>query len=92
MADALFLAAAVGVPLALGLVAAYLRRPWWWAAAAAVVLFLIVVIAPTPEEGESRLTGEDAIFLAIVSLIVVALAWVGAWVGRRLGRGRTTDA
>jgi peptidoglycan/LPS O-acetylase OafA/YrhL len=78
----------VGVPVLVGAVLGYLRRPWWWAAVAAVVVFLLFVIIPAPEEGESRVAGSDIVFLLVVSLIVAALAWVSAFLGRWLARRR----
>src|SRR5687767_14316149 len=84
--DAIFLLGLVGVPLLAGAVLGYLRRPWWWAAVAAVVVFLVFVIIPAPEEGESRVASSDFVFLLVASLIVAALAWVGAFLGRRLAR------
>jgi peptidoglycan/LPS O-acetylase OafA/YrhL len=86
--DAIFLLGLVGVPLLVGAVLGYLQRPWWWAAVAAVVIFLLLVIIPAPEEGESRVAGGDIVFLLVASLIVAALAWVGAFLGRWLARRR----
>ena len=88
MKDALFLLGLVGVPLLVGAVVGYLRKPWWWAAAVAVVVFLLVVVIPAPEEGESRVAAGDILFLLVASLIVAALAWVGAYAGRLLARRR----
>jgi hypothetical protein len=86
--DALFLLGLVGVPLLVGAVLGYVRRPWWWAAAAAVVVFLLFVVIPAPEKGESRIAAGDILFLLVASLIVAALAWVGAYVGRVLAQRR----
>ena len=88
MDDAIFLLGLVVVPLLLGGVVGYLHRPWWWAAIAAVVVFLLLVIIPPPEEGESRVAGGDILFLLVASVIVAALAWLGAFVGRWLARRR----
>ncbi len=88
MDDAIFLLGLVGVPLFVGAVLGYLQKPWWWAAAAAVVIFVLFVIIPAPEEGESRVASGDIVFLLVASLIVAALAWVGALLGRRLARRR----
>jgi peptidoglycan/LPS O-acetylase OafA/YrhL len=86
--DAIFLVALVGVPLLIGAVLGYLQRPWWWAAVVAVVVFLLFVIIPAPEEGESRVASGDIVFLLVASLIVAAIAWVGAFLGRWLARRR----
>jgi apolipoprotein N-acyltransferase len=86
--DAIFLVGLVGVPLLVGGVLGYLRRPWWWAAVAAVVVFLLLVIIPPPEEGESRVASGDIAFLLVAALIVAGIAWVGAFLGRRLARRR----
>jgi hypothetical protein len=86
MAEAALLVAVIGVPVALGAAAVALRRPWWWGALLAVVVFLVAAIAPEPEEGESRIAAGDLVFLAVVSVIVAALAWVGAWLVRRFRR------
>ena len=88
MADALLLLALVAVPLVVGAAVGYTQKPWWWAAAASVVVFVVAVLAPTPEEGESRVAAGDLGFLAVASLVVAALAWVGAALGRRLARRR----
>ncbi len=88
MDDAILLLTLVAVPLVLGALVGYLRSPWWWAAGVAVLLFVVFAIAPAPEQGESRVYGEDAVFLLVASLIVAALAWVGGWLGRRLARRR----
>jgi peptidoglycan/LPS O-acetylase OafA/YrhL len=84
--DAIFLLGLVVVPLLVGGVLDYLRRPWWWAAVAAVVVFLLLVIIPPPEEGESRVATGDIVFLLVASLIVAGVAWVGAFPGRWLAR------
>jgi hypothetical protein len=86
MAEIALLVAVIGVPVALGAAAVALRRPWWWGALLAVVVFLVAAIAPEPEEGESRVAAGDLVFLAVVSVFVVVLAWVGAWLVRRLRR------
>jgi peptidoglycan/LPS O-acetylase OafA/YrhL len=86
--DAIFLLGLVGIPVVVGAILGYLNRPWWWAAVAAVVVFLLFVIIPAPEEGESRVAGDDIVFLIVASLIVAALAWVGSLLGRRLAQRR----
>jgi hypothetical protein len=75
-------------PLLVGGALGYLRKPWWWGAAAAVVVFLLLVIIPPPEQGESRVASGDIGFLLVASLIVVGIAWVGAFLGRWLARRR----
>jgi hypothetical protein len=82
--EAIFLASLVLVPLVGGAVAAYVGKPWWWAAVVAVVVLVVFAIAPPPEEGEARVAAGDLLFLLLVSLVAVALVWVGALVGRRL--------
>ena len=86
MAEALLLVAVVAIPIALGVAATYLRRPWWLAALVAIAVFLIAALAPEPEEGESRLAVGDLGFLAVVALIVAGLTWLGAWSARRFRR------
>jgi MFS family permease len=86
--DAIFLLGLVGVPLLVGAVLGYLRGPWRWAAVAAVAVFLLLVILPAPEEGESRVESGDIVFLLVASLVVAALAWVGALLGWWLARRR----
>jgi apolipoprotein N-acyltransferase len=88
--DAIFLLGLLAVPLLVGGVLGYLGRPWWWAAVAAVVVFLLLVIIPPPEEGESRVAIGDIGFLLVASLVVAGVAWVGAFLGRRLARRRGT--
>ncbi len=46
VAEALFLASIVVVPLLAGTAIAYAGRPWWWAAVVAVVVLLVFAIAP----------------------------------------------
>lgn len=91
MDDAILLIGLVGVPLLAGGAVGYLRRPWWWAAVAAVLVFLLVAIVPAPEEGEGRVEGGDIVFLLVASLIVAALARVGAFMGRGLARRVTAN-
>jgi apolipoprotein N-acyltransferase len=88
MAEVALLIAVVAVPLGIGFATAYVRRPWWWGAIVAVVVFLVAAVAPEPEEGESRLVAGDLLFLLIVALVVVGLTWLGARVGRGVGRRR----
>jgi hypothetical protein len=84
VAEVILVVAAFGLPLALGVLTAYLARPWWWGALVAIALFWIAAIAPEPEEGESRLAAGDVVFLLVVSLVVAGLTWLGAWAYRRL--------
>lgn len=74
------------MPLAIGAVTEYLRRPWLWGALLAVAVFLIAAIAPEPEEGESRVDGGDLGFLLVVAILVAVFTWFGAWVTRRVRR------
>ncbi|HET6622913.1 MAG TPA: hypothetical protein VFG70_00170 [Gaiellaceae bacterium] len=83
MAELLLLLAVLALPVALGALATFLARPWWWGALSAIVIFWVAAIAPEPEEGESRLAAGDLGFLAVVSLFVAGLAWLGAWAARR---------
>jgi hypothetical protein len=87
-AEAILLVVVVGLPVLLGAGAAMLRRPWWWAAAVAVLLAFVAMVAPTPEEGESRLAVGDLGFVAVVAVVVTLLVWLGNLVGRRLASGR----
>lgn len=73
----------IAVPLAIGAAMAFLARPWWWGAVLAILVFLVAAIAPTPEEGESRVAGGDLVFLVVVALIVAGLTWAGARAVRR---------
>jgi apolipoprotein N-acyltransferase len=91
VAEALFLASIVVVPLLAGTAIAYAGRPWWWAAVVAVVVLLVFAIAPAPEEGEPRVAAGDVLFLVGVSAIAVGLVWLGALLGRRL-RARRVSA
>ena len=84
MAELLLLLAVLAVPVALAVLATYLARPWWWSALAAIAIFWVAAIVPEPEEGESRLAAGDLGFLAVVSLVVAGLTWLGAWAARRL--------
>ena len=86
LAEALLLGAVLGLPLLLGAVAGYLRRPWWWAALAAIAVSLIAAIAPEPEPGEPRVATGDIGFLLVIAVISAGLAWVGGVLGRRLSR------
>jgi hypothetical protein len=88
VAEALLLVAAFAVPLLAGAAAVYVRRPWWWGGLVAVLVFLVAAIAPEPEEGESRLVWGDLGFLLVVAVLVLGLAWLGAWLARRLLRAR----
>ena len=73
----------LAVPVALGALATFLARPWWWAALFAIAIFWVAAIVPEPEEGESRLAAGDLGFLAVVSLFVAGLTWLGALAARR---------
>ena len=86
-AEAGLLLAVIVIPLMLGAVAVRLAKPWWWAAAAAVVVAMVAAIAPTPEPGESRVTGADVPFLLVVALVVTGLVWLGAYATRRIAPG-----
>jgi hypothetical protein len=86
VAEIALVIAAFALPLLIGAVTVVLGRPWWWGAGAAIVVFLVAAIAPTPEEGESRLVLGDLVFLLVVALIVAGLTWVGAWMAGRLRR------
>ena len=83
MAEVLLLVAVIAMPIAIGAVTTYLRRPWWVGALVAIVLFAVAAIAPEPEEGEARVAAGDVGFLAVVALIVAGLTWFGAWLARR---------
>jgi hypothetical protein len=74
------------LPLVIGVAAQLLRRPWWWGAVLAVVIVFVAAIAPTPEEGESRLVVGDLVFLAVVASIASALVWGGLWLAGRFAR------
>jgi drug/metabolite transporter (DMT)-like permease len=80
------LIAVAAVPLLLGAVLGYLRRPWWWGAIVAVVVALAAAILPEPEAGESRLASGDLLFVLALALVVTMLAWLGAALGRRIPR------
>ena len=80
------LLAVVVVPVLLGVGMSYLRRPWWWGAVAAICIFLVAALAPTPEEGESRVALGDLGFLIIVAVIVALLVWFGSWLTARVRR------
>lgn len=86
MADVGLLLAVVVVPVLLGVGMSYLRRPWWWGAVAAICIFLVAALAPTPEEGESRVALGDLGFLIIVAVIVALLVWFGSWLTARVRR------
>jgi hypothetical protein len=90
VAEALFLASIIVVPLLAGAAIAYAGRPWWWAAVLAVLVLLIFAIAPAPEEGEPRVAAGDLLFLVFISAIAVALVWLGGVLGRRLRARRVT--
>ena len=92
LAELGLLLAAVVLPVALGIVAALMKRPWWWAAIAAVVVAMVAAIAPTPEPGEPRLVARDVPFLLIVAAVVSGLVWLGWFVTRRFRRGSDTAA
>lgn len=84
MAEAVLFVVALALPILIGAALAYLGRPWWWGALAAIALAFLAAIAPTPEEGESRLALGDVGFLAVLALFVAALTWLGSLLGRRL--------
>jgi hypothetical protein len=86
MAEVLLVVAAFGLPIAIGGLTACLARPWWLGALVAILIFWVAAIAPTPEEGESRIVAGDIVFLVIVSLVVAGLTWLGAWAVRRARR------
>jgi len=88
-AEFALLLAVVVAPLLLGAALGYTNKPWWWAALAAAGLFLAVAILPQPEAGESRVAAGDLGFLAVVTVIVIGLTWVGAFLGRRAAGRRT---
>jgi hypothetical protein len=90
--DVVFLLGGIGLPLAVGAALGYFAKPWWWAVVAAVALFLLFVIVPAPEEGESRVAGDDVAFLAVATLFVAAIAWIGALFGRRLAARRPVSS
>ncbi len=83
MAEILLLLSIVAAPLAAGALATLLSRPWWWGAILSIAVFLLAALVPEPEEGESRLVAGDLIFLLVVALVIVGLAWLGAWATRR---------
>ncbi len=91
MAEAVFLASLVVVPLLAGAVVAYAGRPWWWAAIVAVVVLVLFAILPAPEEGEPRVAAGDVLFLVVISVIAVVLVGLGGLIGRRL-RARRASA
>lgn len=78
----------VALPILLGAAVTYFRKPWWWAAVAAVLVSLAVAILPEPEAGEPRVAVGDLLFLAVASVVVVALVWLGSLLGRRTARRR----
>jgi hypothetical protein len=88
LAEALFLLAALALPILIGVATVYLARPWWWGALLAIAIVFVAAIAPEPEEGESRLVAGDLVFLLIVALVVAGLTWLGAWIARRLRGAR----
>jgi 4-hydroxybenzoate polyprenyltransferase len=90
MAEVGLLLAVIVAPILIGVVAAYLRRPWWWGAVAAICVFLVAALAPAPEEGESRVALGDVGFLVVVALLVALLVWFGAWLTGRM-RGKPTS-
>jgi drug/metabolite transporter (DMT)-like permease len=84
VAETGLLLAVAAVPLLLGAVLGYLRRPWWWGAIVAVVVALAAAILPQPEAGESRLASGDLLFVLALALVVTMLTWLGAALGRRI--------
>lgn len=93
MAELLLVLAMIAVPIVVGAATTYLRRPWWWGALVAVAVFLVAAIAPEPEAGESRVAAGDLAFLAVASLLVAGLTWLGAWAAQRwLRAGRSPSS
>ena len=86
MAEVGLLLAVVALPIVIGAAMSYLRRPWWWGAAAAITIFLVAALAPSPEEGEPRVSLGDLGFLIIVAIIVALLVWIGSWLTGRIRR------
>jgi len=86
VAETGLLIAVAAVPLLLGAVLGYLRRPWWWGAIVAVVVALAAAILPEPEAGEPRLASSDLLFVLALALVVTMLTWLGAGLGRRIPR------
>jgi drug/metabolite transporter (DMT)-like permease len=80
------LIAVAAVPLLLGALLGYLRRPWWWGAIAAIVVALAAAILPEPEAGEPRFARGDLLFVLALALVVTMLTWLGAALGRRIPR------
>ena len=86
MAEIGLFVAVLLLPLVIGAAARLLGRPWWWGAILAVVIVFVAAIAPTPEEGESRVASGDIVFLAIVAALASALVLLGAWLTGRIVR------
>ena len=86
MAEVGLFVAVLLLPLVIGAAARLLGRPWWWGAIFAVVIVFVAAIAPTPEEGESRVVAGDLVFLVIVAAIASALVLLGAWLTGRVAR------
>ena len=84
LAELFLLLTLLPLPLVLGVVAAYVQKPWWSAALVAVVLVMIATIAPTPEAGQPRVAAGDVVFLLVVALWVTAVAWAAWYLARRL--------
>ena len=92
MAEVGLLLAVIAVPILIGVVVAFLQRPWWWGAVAAICVFLVAALAPPPEEGESRVALGDVGFLAVAALFVALLVWLGAWLtGRMRSKSASTS-
>ena len=85
-AESGLLTAVAAVPLLLGAVLGYLRRPWWWGAIVAVVVALAAALLPEPEAGEPRFASGDLLFVLALALVVTMLTWLGAALGRRIPR------
>ena len=84
VAETGLLIAVAALPLLLGAVLGYLRRPWWWGAIVAVVVALAAAILPAPEAGESRFASGDLLFVLALALVATMLTWLGAALGRRI--------
>jgi hypothetical protein len=86
VAEVFLVVAVFALPVVAGAIARLAGRPWWWGAALAIVVILVAALAPEPEAGESRLVAGDLVFLLVVALIAVGLAWLGASLAGRLAQ------